>query len=99
MWLHILSTKLLKGASPADTPPEPTVPVQMGGWVEYRKPPKKKKQQEPELVLLQTGHVVLPAVPSKEDVSTAIALVHHKKAKYNAVVQQRKDEEELLLMF
>lgn len=68
-------------------------PVQ-GGWVAWSK--KKRRPEEP--VLTQTGHP-LPATPSKEDVSTAIALVHHRKAKYNAAVQQRKDEEELMLMF
>jgi len=68
-------------------------PIQ-GGWVDWRKKPRK--HEEP--VLTQTGHP-LPATPSREDVSTAIALVRHRKAKYNAAEQQRKDEEELLLMF
>jgi hypothetical protein len=76
------------------TPKTPALGPVGGGWVDYRKKVKNLEDEEP--LLTQTGHLI---VPSKEDVSVAIALVHHKKAKYNAAEQQRKDEEELMLMF
>jgi len=48
---------------------------------------------------MATGTTTVDFGTGKTDVSVAIALVHHKKARYNAAIQQQRDEEDLLLMF
>lgn len=109
MWIHLLPLELIRGASPTANP-EPPQAISAGGWVEYRKPPKKKKEllitgapQTVAEVKKLPQRVSLPPqvdVKAVQAVSAMVEVVKATAAEYNAKVQrQRREEEELLLMF
>ena len=113
MWIHILTQRLVKGASPVNQPEPPVdVPVSAGGWVEWKRLPKKPKEllitgapQTVEQAKTLPVPIALPPEPEIDHIavqamSTAVEVVRQAAVQYNATVQrQRREEEELLLMF
>jgi hypothetical protein len=113
VWIHILTQRLVKGASPVSQPEPPVnTPISAGGWVEWKKFPKRPDELlitgAPQTVVKAKAlpqRIALPPAPTVDKVavqamSTAVEVVRQAAVQYNATIQrQRKEEEELLLMF